>query len=64
MFFHELKIPVFIDGAHAVGQLPIDIQRFEVDAYFSNFHKWGFSPKNAAFLYLSDELTKVLILLI
>lgn len=59
MFFHELKVPVFIDGAHAVGQLPIDIKQFEVDAYFSNFHKWAFGPKNAAFLYLSDELTKV-----
>ena len=59
MFFHGLKIPVFIDGAHAVGQLPIDIKQLKVDAYCSNFHKWGFSPKNAAFLYLSDEFTKV-----
>lgn len=24
-------------------------------AYFSNFHKWAFAPKNAAFLYLDDE---------
>lgn len=24
-------------------------------AYFSNFHKWGFAPKNAAFLYISDQ---------
>lgn len=61
MFFEERKIPVFIDGAHAFNQLSIDLQAFGVDAYFSNFHKWGFSPKNVAFLYISDKFLDVIV---
>lgn len=31
------------------------MQEINCAAYFSNFHKWAFSPKNAAFLYISDK---------
>jgi selenocysteine lyase/cysteine desulfurase len=54
-FFEEKGIPLFIDGAHAVNQLHLDMQEINPAAYFSNFHKWGFAPKNAAFLYISDK---------
>lgn len=55
----EKQIPTFIDGAHAMSQVPIVLSDMAPDAYFSNFHKWAFSPKNAAFLYVSDEYLKV-----
>jgi selenocysteine lyase/cysteine desulfurase len=29
------------------------------DAYFSNFHKWAFTPKSATFLYLGHEFLKI-----
>ena len=38
-----------------MNQVHVDILELEPDAYFSNFHKWAFAPKNAAFLYLSDK---------
>lgn len=60
-FFKEKGIPVFIDGAHAMCQVDIDLSELEVDAYFSNFHKWAYAPKNAAFLYVSDKFLNVIL---
>ena len=54
-FFKEKDITFFVDGAHAVNQLRLDMTELGADAYFSNFHKWGYAPKSAAFLYLSDK---------
>ena len=48
-----------MDGAHAVCQVEIDLSEFTPDAYFSNFHKWAFGPKSAAFLYISDRYLDV-----
>jgi selenocysteine lyase/cysteine desulfurase len=33
----------------------IDLTQLNVHGYLSNFHKWAFAPKNAAFLYISDK---------
>lgn len=46
---------MFVDGAHAICHVNINIAEMNPDAYFSNFHKWAFAPKNAAFLYISDK---------
>ena len=55
LFFKEKGITLFVDGAHAVNQVKVNMTSLEPDAYFSNFHKWGYAPKSAAFLYLSDK---------
>ena len=46
---------MFVDAAHAINQVTVDMGELQPDAYFSNFHKWSFAPKSAAFLYLSDK---------
>ena len=56
---HQRRALVIVDGAHAPGVVDIDIQDMQSDFYLGNCHKWLFSPKGTAFLYVAKEQQKV-----
>ncbi len=49
-----------VDGAQAVGSMPMDITKAQVDFYTFSGHKWTLGPKRTGVLYVRQNLLEVL----
>ncbi len=51
-------VPVIVDGAHAVANLPFRIADLGCDYYASSLHKWLFAPIGTGLLYVNRDKIK------
>ena len=49
------SVPVLLDGAHAVGLIPVNMKEIGCNFYTGCGHKWLFAPQGTGFLYVAED---------
>ncbi len=55
---NEKNLQTIIDGAHAVGALPVNLSNINPTFYAGNFHKWMMGATGSSFLYVHPDFRK------
>lgn len=51
----EHDVPVFVDGAHAPGMVPVAVTEIGADFWVGNLHKWAYAPRGTALLSVAPR---------
>jgi selenocysteine lyase/cysteine desulfurase len=54
-------ILTLIDGAHALGQIPVNVTNINANFWLGNGHKWLYSPKGSAILWARKDSQSFLV---
>ncbi len=51
----EHGLIIAVDGAQAIGRVPVDVTAYDCDLYAASLHKWLLAPSGTGVLYVRQE---------